>query len=72
MTKKKQKTVNWEKLCGQLQEALAKEMKENEELRDKLHFLVAESFVQKKKADFFCNTYTEIIVETIKEQGLSI
>ena len=35
MTKKKQ-PVNWEKLCGQLQEALATEMKENEKLDEKL------------------------------------
>lgn len=28
---KKQKPVDWEKLCRQLQEALAKEMKESEE-----------------------------------------
>ena len=35
MTKKKQ-PVNWEKLCGQLQEALAAEMKENQMLQEKL------------------------------------
>ena len=36
MTKKKQLTVNWEKLCGQLQEALAAEMKENQMLQERL------------------------------------
>ena len=35
MSKKKQ-NIDWEKLCGQLQEALAKEMKENEKLDEKL------------------------------------
>jgi len=35
MTKKKQ-SVNWEKLCGQLQQALAAEMKENQMLQEKL------------------------------------
>jgi hypothetical protein len=35
MTKKKQ-SVNWEKLCGQLQEALAAEMKENQALEEKM------------------------------------
>lgn len=35
MTKKKQ-SVNWEKLCGQLQEALAAEMKENQVLEEKM------------------------------------
>jgi hypothetical protein len=35
MTKKKQ-PVNWEKLCGQLQEALAAEMKENQALEEKM------------------------------------
>jgi hypothetical protein len=33
---KKYDTVDWEKLCGQLQEALAKEMKENEKLDEDL------------------------------------
>ena len=35
MNKKKQ-SVNWEKLCKQLQEALAKEMRENQNLQEKL------------------------------------
>ena len=35
MSKKKQ-NIDWEKLCGQLQAALAKEMKENENLDEKL------------------------------------
>jgi nucleoside recognition membrane protein YjiH len=35
MTKKKQ-PVNWEKLCGQLQEALAAEMRENQALEEKM------------------------------------
>lgn len=35
MNKKKQ-SVNWEKLCGQLQEALAAEMKENQALEEKM------------------------------------
>jgi hypothetical protein len=35
MNKKKQ-SVNWEKLCKQLQEALAKEMRENQNLQQKL------------------------------------
>jgi hypothetical protein len=33
---KKYDTVDWEKLCGQLQEALAKEMKENQDLDQRL------------------------------------
>lgn len=33
---KKYDTVDWEKLCGQLQEALAKEMKENQDLDKEL------------------------------------
>ena len=35
MNKKKQ-SVNWEKLCGQLQQALAAEMRENQRLSEKL------------------------------------
>jgi hypothetical protein len=35
MTKKKQ-SVNWEKLCRQLQQALAAEMKENQMLQARL------------------------------------
>lgn len=32
----KKDKVNWEKLCKQLQEALAKEMKENQDLDERL------------------------------------
>ena len=32
----KKDKVNWEKLCKQLQEALAKEMKENQDLNEQL------------------------------------
>ena len=35
MNKKKQ-SVNWEKLCKQLQEALAKEMRDNQMLEKKI------------------------------------
>jgi hypothetical protein len=36
MTKKKQQSVNWEKLCNQLQQALAAEMRETQALQAKV------------------------------------